>query len=113
MDVQMGLLLRWGVIVACAVMIAGGALYLRRHGAEFPHYSRFRGEPAEYRTLSGIFASVRGERGRGIIQLSCLLMILTPVLRVIFAVYAFGRQRDWLYATVSSIVLAILIYANT
>jgi uncharacterized membrane protein len=112
MDMEMGLLLRWGVLIATAAMIVGGILYLARHGGEIPAYSQFRGEPAELRSVAGIWELVRTGRGRGIIQLGCLLMIATPVIRVIFAAYAFARQRDWMYAGISCIVLGLLIWAN-
>ncbi len=112
MDSQMGLLLRWGVIVACTVMIAGGATYLARHGTEMPRYGKFRGEPSDLRTVSGVLTLIRADSGRGIIQLGCILMIATPVMRVLYAVYAFARQRDWMYAGISAIVLGLLIYAN-
>ncbi len=113
MDLQMGLLLRWGVFAACALMVVGGAIYLARHGMEMPSYGVFRGEPAEFKDVDGILDSARAGRGMGIIQVGCLLMILTPVMRVVFAVYAFSRQRDWMYAGISSVVLALLIYANS
>ena len=32
MDRRMGLLLRIGVALSCAIMLAGGVLYLLRHG---------------------------------------------------------------------------------
>jgi uncharacterized membrane protein len=47
---------------------------------------------------------------RGIIQLSVLMLIATPVLRVAFAVYAFARQRDWLFTRVSLVVLGVLAF---
>jgi uncharacterized membrane protein len=112
MDMQMGLLLRWGVMAATAVMAVGGVVYLARHGGEIPAYSHFRGEPAELRTVAGIAGLVKAGRARGIIQLGCLLMIATPVFRVVFAAYAFARQRDWMYAAISCVVLGLLIWAN-
>jgi uncharacterized membrane protein len=38
-------------------------------------------------------------------------MIGTPVLRVAFAAAAFAMERDWMYTTISLIVLGLLIYA--
>ena len=46
-----------------------------------------------------------------VIQLGILLLIATPVVRVVFCVVGFARQRDRLYVAVSSLVLAILIYS--
>jgi uncharacterized membrane protein len=44
----------------------------------------------------------------GLIQLGLLLLIATPVARVVFAVIGFALERDRLYVVVSAIVLAIL-----
>jgi uncharacterized membrane protein len=48
--------------------------------------------------------------GRGWIQLGLLLLIATPVARVAFSVYAFARQRDFLYVGVTLIVLTVLLF---
>ncbi len=45
------------------------------------------------------------------IQLGILLLIATPVVRVVFCVVGFARQRDRLYVAVRTLVLAILIYS--
>ena len=42
-------LLRTGVLMAGAVVILGGALFLLRHGHEHVAYSNFAGTPAIYR----------------------------------------------------------------
>ena len=49
--------------------------------------------------------------GGGIIQLGILLLIATPVARVVFSVFAFSIQRDWLYTLVTLIVLAVLVFS--
>ncbi len=103
-------LLRAGVILAAALVIAGGAVYLARHGSEAPHLAVFRGEPEDLRTIRGILSSTAGLRGRGIIQLGLLALIATPVARVAFSVYAFARQGDRLYVWVTLAVLAMLLY---
>lgn len=109
MEERMGLLLRWGVILAYAVMLIGAGIYIKRHGTEHPSYAAFHDEPAPLRSVPGILTSVRAVSGRGIIQLGCLIMIATPVMRVLFAAWAFARQRDWLYVAVSLTVFALLV----
>jgi len=111
MDAIIGSLLRTGVTLAAALVLIGGLIYLFRHGAEPPSYAVFRGEPADLRTLPGIFHDVRSLRGRGIIQFGLLILIATPVARVAFLVYAFSRQRDMLYTAVALIVLALLAFS--
>jgi uncharacterized membrane protein len=108
-----GNLLQTGVIVASAVVLLGGAIYLTRHGFSAPQYHVFVGEPTDLRTLSGIVGDALALRGRGIIQLGLLLLIATPVARVAFSVAAFAIQRDRLYVVVTLMVLAILLYSLT
>ncbi len=107
---MMSRLLRAGAMLAAAVVLTGAFLYLVRHGAAAPGYHVFRGEPAELRSIQGIFRDAFSLRGRGLIQLGLLLVIATPVARVAFSVYAFARQRDRTYVVVTLIVLALLLY---
>ncbi len=106
----MGSLLRTGVVLSCAIMLAGGVLYLLRHGSERETYAVFHGEPATLESIRGVLREVRAGSARGIIQLSVLTMIATPVMRVAFAVYGFTRQRQWLFTVVSLTVLALLVF---
>ena len=110
MESEMGTLLRAGVILACVIMFAGGVLFLSRHGTERDAYTTFQGEPASLRTIRGILREVRQGSARGIIQLSVLVMIATPVMRVAFAVYGFSRQRQWIFTGISLTVLALLAF---
>ena len=111
METIIGNLLRTGVMLSAAVVLIGGIIYLARHGTEPTHYRTFHGEPAEYRTVSGIFQQVLAVRGRGIIQLGLLLLIATPVARVAFAVWGFNKERDRMYVIFTVIVLVILLYS--
>jgi uncharacterized membrane protein len=106
-----GRLLQTGVMLASAVVLAGGIIYLVRHGSAAPQYGAFVGEPADMRSLSGIVRSALALQGRGVIQLGLILLILTPIARVAFSVVAFSIQRDRLYVVVTLIVLAILLYS--
>ncbi|HEX9157497.1 MAG TPA: DUF1634 domain-containing protein [Syntrophales bacterium] len=108
-----GALLRWGVILAAAVVLAGGAVYLARHGSTVPEYRVFRGEPSDLRNVSGIIADAVSWHSRGLIQFGLLLLIAVPVARVAFSVVAFALQRDRTYVVVTLIVLAVLLFSLT
>jgi uncharacterized membrane protein len=103
-----GNLLRAGVLLAAAVVAAGGILYLVRHGGTVPDYRVFRGEPINLRSLSGILHTSLTESGRGIIQLGLLILVATPVARVAFTAIAFAVERDRTYVLVALLVLALL-----
>jgi len=111
MEEIVGNLLRSGVLLSAAVVLAGGVIYLARHWSEHVGYSVFHGEPAELRSVSGIFSQVIAGRGRGIIQLGLLLLIATPVARVIFSVWGFAQERDRMYVGFTLVVLAVLLYS--
>ena len=96
---------------AAVVVLAGGLLFLVRHGSEPADHRHFRGEPAELRGVRGIAREAAALHSRGMIQLGLLLLILTPVARVILLAGAFARQRDYLYVGIAGLVLAILLYS--
>ncbi len=107
----MGNLLRGGVSLAAAVVLMGGIFYLIRYHSTSPGYRVFRGEPADLRSVSGILADAIELRSRGLIQLGLLLLVATPVARVVFSVFAFSRQHDLTYVVLTLMVLAVLIYS--
>jgi uncharacterized membrane protein len=111
MEKVLGNLLRFGVLAAGFVVLLGGAVYLARHGAEIRDLHSFRSEPVDLRSLPGILGDVAGFRGRGIIQLGFVLLIATPVLRVVACCAIFAWQRDRFYVAVALIVLVVLMYS--
>ena len=106
---MVGNLLRVGVLLAAAVVSAGGAFYLVQHHADSVSYRTFVPGADGVRTLSGIFHLALHFESVGWIQLGLLLLIATPVARVALAVVGFAMERDRLYVVVSVIVLAILV----
>ena len=110
-EIILGNLLRTGVLISAAVVLLGACIYLSRHAHEPADYRVFRGEPSEYRTISGVIQSVISGRGQGIIQLGLLLLIATPIARVAFSVVGFAIERDRLYVAFTLLVLAILLYS--
>jgi uncharacterized membrane protein len=107
----LGNLLLVGVLLAAAVVLTGGLVYLARHGGELPDYRVFHGEPGDLRSPMGLLADVLSLSARGIIQFGLLLLIATPVARVLFSLMAFARQRDLTYVVVTVIVLGVLLYS--
>ena len=112
-DVQqaIGGLLRLGVIIAAAVTSVGGALLLVQHGGDPVAHQTFQGEPAALESIVSIVRGALAFNGDSIAQLGLLLLIATPVARVAFTLVAFALQRDRKYVAITSIVLALLVYA--
>jgi len=110
-ELALGNLLRAGVLLAGFVVFCGGCIYLVRHGSAPADYHIFRGEPSDYRTVTGIIRDALARRGRGLIQFGLLLLIATPIARVAFSVWGFTRERDYMYTVFTLIVLAILLFS--
>jgi uncharacterized membrane protein len=111
LDLMLGNLLRAGVVLSALVVAAGGAVYLARHGREPVDLREFRGEPGEYRHPVAVARAAAGGGARAVIQVGLLLLIATPVARVAFSLFAFARQRDWIYTTVTTVVLGVLLFS--
>ncbi len=109
LELIIGQLLRAGVLLAAAVVLAGGSLYL----AQSPHgrvnYHTFVTGPESIRTVGAITRSAAQLNSGSLMQFGLLLLIATPVARVMMAVVGFALERDWLYVVVSLIVLAVLL----
>ncbi len=108
MEGFIGQILRAGVVLAAALILAGAALHLARHGGEHPAFRVFDGEPLALRSAAGIVRSALEPTGRGLIQLGLLVLVATPVARVGFSTFAFLAQRDRTYVVITLTVLAVL-----
>lgn len=110
-DRALGSVLRIGVVLAAAVVAAGGVGYLAERGGGPSDHRTFHGEPPDLRGPVGIVADALNLESRGTIQFGVLLLIATPVARVALAAYAFTRQRDRVYVGICLLVLAVLLYS--
>ena len=106
-----GQLLRAGVLLAAAVVVLGGALYLRQSSSATASYQTFRGEPVALKTISGVVHGAFSGEPQAVIQLGLLLLIATPIARVLFSVGAFALERDWLYVGLTLVVLGVLLFS--
>ena len=104
----MGTLLRTGVLAAAFLVISGGILFFIQHPKEIFDYTTFKGEPAKLRQVHLIVKESMNFRGRDIIQLGLLVLIATPVARVIFSLIGFIVEKDWIYVAITGVVLIIL-----
>lgn len=110
MEAVMGRLLQVGVLLASVVVALGGAIYLKAHHGSVPDYKVFASEPVALRDSGQLFEHVARGDGVAVIALGVLLLIATPIARVLFAVVSFALERDWLYVAISAVVLVILVF---
>lgn len=117
MDIQLLIsrTLRWGVTIASLVAFVGGILYLSQHGSEpfdlaqYRQFSYAAAHSADYTTLPGILQGFSRFTAVGWIQTGVLVLILTPILRVLLSFFDFLKERDWLYAAITALVLAVIV----
>ncbi len=103
-----GWILRAGVFISMAIVFLGGILYIYRHGHTTADYHTFKGVPDFVHNASGIINGIFTFRGRAIIQAGIILLIATPVIRVIFSAIGFVLEKDYLYVGITLIVLLII-----
>ena len=110
MELLMGHLLQTGVLAAATVVALGGVLYVLHHGGEPVSYRTFQPKPLNLRHPLELLAALRRSGAVGVVGAGILILVATPICRVIFALVSFALERDRLYALVSAVVLAALLF---
>jgi uncharacterized membrane protein len=108
MQVVIGWVLRLGVFISMIVVFLGGIVYIYRHGHELADYHIFKGIPLFVQTAPGIVNGILNFRGRAIIQAGIVLLIATPIVRVVFSAIGFVLEKDYLYIGITMLVLTII-----
>jgi uncharacterized membrane protein len=104
-------ILQAGVLLSAVFVLAGGVAHLIRHGSDIAGYGVFSRLGAHTLSLHGIVANVRAFDAYGLIQLGLLVLIATPVVRVLISAISFAAARDRVYVIVTLVVLAVLLYS--
>lgn len=111
MEQLIGQVLRYGVLTSGIIAIIGGIWYLIQGGSGIPNYTSFSGEPAGYTSLTGIIKGLAAGSAKEIIQLGVVILIATPILRIVFSLFSFILEKDRLYVVITLIVLLIIIFS--
>ena len=106
-----GQLLRAGVLISAFVVLVGGVMYLHQAAHGHTDYGTFRGVAQPLKTISGVVRGAGSLDPPAIIQLGLLLLIATPIARVLFSIAAFALEHDWLYVGLTLIVLGVLLFS--
>jgi uncharacterized membrane protein len=54
-------------------------------------------------------AVLRGE-GRPLIQLGLLILVATPIARILFSIFGYLVEKDYLYVVITAVVLTIILW---
>ncbi len=111
MRIWINLILRTGVLVSAVLLVTGGILFAFQHPGTVFSFKSFAGEPERLRHLSPVFREALQFRSRAVIQLGVIILISTPVLRVIFSFIEFLIRRDWIFLFITAIVICTLFYS--
>lgn len=104
-----GNLLRFGVIVAMVIVIAGLILYLFSHGGDIAAYGTFN-ENGVFRT-DAFWQALKSGESKAIMELGVIILIATPIARVLFTMVGFWLEKDRMYTLIAFIVLCIIAYS--
>jgi uncharacterized membrane protein len=105
-EVVISYALRGGVMLSAATIAAGVVAFFGRYGnasarsiadQTFPH------------TFAAVVRGVAHGDPLALIALGLLILLATPMMRVLIAIAAFGLERDWRYVAITAVVLAILL----
>jgi uncharacterized membrane protein len=109
-DIQslIGKVLRGGMVISMSIVFFGGILFIYRHGHSIPDYKTFKGIPPFLQTPGSLINAALILKGQAIIQLGIILLIATPILRVVFSTIGFVLEKDYLYVGISLLVLLII-----
>lgn len=109
LDRSVGSVLRTGVTLAAALVLVGGIAFVASHRQAVPDHRKFHAEPTRLTSIAGVLQGAITLDPLYIIQLGLLVLIATPMVRVVACAAGFALERDWTYAIVSLIVLAFLL----
>lgn len=105
---SVGNLLRLGVLLSVATSIIG-FVKLFFEGFEMPKkYTSLDVGSSSEKVWNHFWHSLGAGEGMAIIQLGILILIITPLMRIVFALVGYLKEKDYVYVVISSIVLAIM-----
>jgi uncharacterized membrane protein len=107
-----GSLLRWGVILSAVVTSIGGLFFLMSHGQEqVPSYQRYSGTLLQYRNVHQLVNGVINGNSESLIQIGIMMLIATPVARLVFSLFTFTKEKDFVFAGITLLVLCIVAFS--
>ncbi|MEG0762009.1 Uncharacterized membrane protein [Chryseobacterium piscicola] len=105
---SVGNLLRLGVILSVITSLIG-FIKLFVEGFKMPRkYKLLDMGTSSEKVWSHFWETLCKGEGMAIIQLGILMLIFTPLMRIIFALIGYLKEKDYTYVIISSIVLAIM-----
>lgn len=113
MESVVSVILKVGMSLSLGLVVLGTFVSLF-HSGDYAHsqesLKRVTSPAAELQRSPGqIFSHLGDFRGQAIVIAGLLMLIATPILRVIVSIVAFAIQRDRFFTIITSIVLVLLL----
>lgn len=115
MELVVSWVLRVGVVVSVALVVAGTVLFFVQHPADarLAHgvpYRDLTGPSARFpHSFRALAAAPAAGSGQGVMVLGLLVLLATPVVRVAVGVVGFAFERDARMTAATAFVLAVLL----
>ena len=108
--------LRYGVLLSSAIIMLGAALALARYGSlrasDFLTYLPNQVPHGTYSVdLADLTAGLLSLDPFSVIELGVIVLLATPVARVLLSVFLFAAEGDRTYVYITATVLALLLFS--
>lgn len=106
---RMSVVLRTGLLVSLAILLAALIAYLAEHGLE-PFGTAVSTNPIlNYLSLGGLSSGLARGAVEAYLTLGLLVLVATPLMRVASGLYYFQRGRERTMAAITTVVLILLL----
>ncbi len=115
MNLVIGKVLRYGVILSAAIIVLGTIGMAATNGfsqaeSMLAYYPNVPHDNIDI-SLSSFLSGLASFTPFSWIELGVIVLILTPVSRVLISVFLFAAEKDRLYVLITAIVLALLLFS--
>lgn len=116
MNEVIGNVLRYGVLVSAGIIVLGTVLMVATNGLSDAKgslsYDPSRVPHGTFDiSLQGLLTGLAALQPFSIIELGAIVLIATPVSRVVISVIMFAARKDRLYVAITVAVLALLLFS--
>ncbi|HYC26479.1 MAG TPA: DUF1634 domain-containing protein [Nitrososphaerales archaeon] len=116
MSSVIGHLLRYGVVLSFAITVFGTALLIQQSGgADTSSPLTYHASTVPHGnfdvSLSALVSGLQGFQAYAYIELGVLVLLATPVSRVMVSIFLFAAEKDRMYVVITAVVLVFLIFS--
>lgn len=114
MNVVIGRVLRYGVVLSATIIMLGTiGLAASKGSSDASTFLQYPSSvPLDVPTsVAAFFNGIAALSPFAWIELGVMLLLATPVSRVLISVFLFGAERDRLYVLMTAVVLTLLLFS--